>query len=153
MAIFDLIGRLIEKSSSAEIAIDDRHGPKLHARFLTVLLAKHRGDVAAAGHLQTQHPPPQSQNQDSHSTIPGTFSSLAGPSPWPNDLFQSGQLSGGSGVDETLGALLALQSPAYWKDAMLGFSWPESQPAPSEECTPVTNPAARAPLSEVPSDP
>ncbi|OBZ72956.1 Protein priB [Grifola frondosa] len=186
--IFDIIGRLIEKLSSPEIAIDDRHTPKLHARFLAALLAKHRRDVAAAGRLQAQQPPPQSQNQDSHSTVPGTFSSLAGPSagssqhflpsgpasgglqdsidgvnghalapppstlppaesifaqdamyssnPGTTDLFQFDQptTGGAGGFDETLGALLALQSPAYWKDMMMpGFSWPESPPAPSEE--------------------
>ncbi len=32
--IFDLIGTLIQKLSSSSIAIDDRHTPKLYARFL-----------------------------------------------------------------------------------------------------------------------
>ncbi|KAF9467566.1 fungal-specific transcription factor domain-containing protein [Collybia nuda] len=53
--IFDLIGRLIQTLSSPEIAIDDRHTPKLYARFLAGLLSRHRRDGATVGRL---HPPP-----------------------------------------------------------------------------------------------
>ncbi|KZT65531.1 hypothetical protein DAEQUDRAFT_768801 [Daedalea quercina L-15889] len=59
--IFDLIGRLIRTLSSPEIAIDERHTPKLHARFLAGLLAKHRRDIATAGRIQTQQQPPAAQ--------------------------------------------------------------------------------------------
>ncbi|KAI0773153.1 fungal-specific transcription factor domain-containing protein [Trametes elegans] len=40
--IFDLISRLIDKLRSPDIAIDERHTPALHSRFLHGLLRKHR---------------------------------------------------------------------------------------------------------------
>ncbi|KAJ4490612.1 putative fungal-specific transcription factor [Lentinula aciculospora] len=52
--IFNLIGRLIQTLSSPAIAIDDRHTPKLYARFLAGLLSKHRRDGATVGRLQAQ---------------------------------------------------------------------------------------------------
>ncbi|KAH9942813.1 hypothetical protein B0H21DRAFT_695974 [Amylocystis lapponica] len=55
--IFDLIGRLIKILSSPDVAIDERHTPKLHARFLAGLLARHRRDVATSGRIHPQHPP------------------------------------------------------------------------------------------------
>jgi len=58
--VFDLIGRLIQTLSSSEIAIDDRHTPKLYARFLAGLLSRHRRDGATVGRLQPQPPPSQS---------------------------------------------------------------------------------------------
>jgi hypothetical protein len=58
--IFDLIGRLIQTFSSPEIAIDDRHTPKLYARFLAGLLSRNRKDGATVGRLHPQ-PPPQSE--------------------------------------------------------------------------------------------
>ncbi|KAH6903859.1 hypothetical protein BKA70DRAFT_1373739 [Coprinopsis sp. MPI-PUGE-AT-0042] len=56
--IFDLISRLITTLSSTEIAIDDRHTPRLYARFLAGLLFRHRRDGVTVGRLQTQPPPP-----------------------------------------------------------------------------------------------
>ncbi|KAF9267092.1 hypothetical protein L218DRAFT_955568 [Marasmius fiardii PR-910] len=58
--IYQLIGRLIQTLSSPSIAIDDRHTPKLYARFLAGLLSHHRRDGATVGRLQPQ-PPPQHQ--------------------------------------------------------------------------------------------
>jgi len=60
--IFDLIGRLIQTLSSPEIAIDDRHTPKLYARFLAGLLSQHRGDGATVGRLHPQLPPHNNSN-------------------------------------------------------------------------------------------
>ncbi|KAF7361496.1 hypothetical protein MSAN_01183000 [Mycena sanguinolenta] len=54
--VYDLIGRLIQTLSSPEIAIDDRHTPKLYARFLAGLLSRHRRDGATRLHPQ---PPAQ----------------------------------------------------------------------------------------------
>ncbi|KAF8881559.1 hypothetical protein BD779DRAFT_1001973 [Infundibulicybe gibba] len=79
--IFDLIGRLIQTLSSPEIAIDDRHTPKLYARFLAGLLSRYRRDGATVGRLHPQ-PPPTSQAQSpseynqspSSAQSPGTFS-------------------------------------------------------------------------------
>ncbi|KAL0566819.1 hypothetical protein V5O48_015183 [Marasmius crinis-equi] len=58
--IYQLIGRLIQTLSSPNLAIDDRHTPKLYARFLAGLLSHHRRDGATVGRLQPQ-PPPQQQ--------------------------------------------------------------------------------------------
>ena len=41
---FDLIGRLIQTLNSPEVSIDNKHTPKLHAKFLAGLLAKHHQD-------------------------------------------------------------------------------------------------------------
>ncbi|KAF8659280.1 hypothetical protein AX16_001855 [Volvariella volvacea WC 439] len=78
LEIFDLIGRLIQTLSSPEIAIDDRHTPKLYARFLAGLLSRHRKDGATAGRLHTQQPPskppPQSTTHTFSQSIPvGSF--------------------------------------------------------------------------------
>ena len=66
--IFYLIGRLIQTLNSPEIAIDDRHTPRLHARFLAGLLSKHRRDVATTGRLHAQPPPAQSVSDLSNTT-------------------------------------------------------------------------------------
>ncbi|THU98704.1 hypothetical protein K435DRAFT_660495 [Dendrothele bispora CBS 962.96] len=67
--IFDLIGRVIQTLSSSQIAIDDRHTPKLYARFLAALLSRHRRDGGAmVGRLQP-HPPTQ-QHLSSSSSFP-----------------------------------------------------------------------------------
>ncbi|KAG9308027.1 hypothetical protein JVU11DRAFT_12679 [Chiua virens] len=56
--IFDLIGRLI--TTLQEVAIDERHTPRLYARFLESLLMKHRrGGSSIAGRMQPL--PPASQ--------------------------------------------------------------------------------------------
>ncbi|KAJ7208439.1 hypothetical protein B0H12DRAFT_1034254 [Mycena haematopus] len=65
--VYDLIGRLIQTLSSPEIAIDDRHTPKLYARFLAGLLSRHRRDGATIGRLHPQPPAPQSVGGSSSS--------------------------------------------------------------------------------------
>lgn len=55
--ILDLIGRLIQTLGSPKIAIDDRHTPKLYARFLASLLSRHRRDGTGPGRLQANPPP------------------------------------------------------------------------------------------------
>lgn len=73
---FDLIGRLIQTLSSPEIAIDDRHTPKLYARFLAGLLSRHRRDGATVGRLHP-HPPPSSNTPSrdvAHASSASTFS-------------------------------------------------------------------------------
>ncbi|EGO18461.1 hypothetical protein SERLADRAFT_481133 [Serpula lacrymans var. lacrymans S7.9] len=79
--IFDLIARLIHTLSSSEVAIDDRHTPKLYARFLAGLLAKHRKDGAAVvGRLQPLPPQSQTMHRSSASDFQGhgTASSSSG---------------------------------------------------------------------------
>ena len=61
--IFDLISRLIDKLGSAEVAIDERHTPALHSRFLHSLLRKHRRDLAVSSRPSDQQPPSQPQAQ------------------------------------------------------------------------------------------
>jgi len=62
--IFDSIGRLI--TTLQEVAIDERHTPRLYARFLAGLLTKHRrGGSTIAGRLQPH--PPSGQLAQSHS--------------------------------------------------------------------------------------
>ncbi|KAI0922432.1 hypothetical protein AcV7_005968 [Taiwanofungus camphoratus] len=175
--IFDLIRRLIQTLGSPEIAIDDRHTPKLHARFLAGLLARHRRDIATSGRIHPQHPPPsqmplgptssaystqsaptpssssspqqvfppapaQGGFQDDHDMISNQMNvgGMVGEPVYqeeaayaagtgPLETFNFGA-TGGSGFEETLGALMALQSPAYWRDMMMpGYSWPESPEA------------------------
>ncbi|KAF8554878.1 hypothetical protein OG21DRAFT_1012322 [Imleria badia] len=70
--IFDSIGRLI--TTLQEVAIDERHTPRLYARFLAGLLTKHRkGGSTIAGRSQPQ--PPASQL-----TLPSSYGGSRGPS-------------------------------------------------------------------------
>ena len=75
-----MIGRLIQTFSSAEIAIDERHTPKLHARFLTTLLSKHRKDVSSTRQTPQQQQPPQ-PSQPLVVGPSGTHQSSASPDP------------------------------------------------------------------------
>jgi hypothetical protein len=87
-----VIERLINTIGSPQIAIDERHTPKLYSRFLASLLAKHKRDGAALGHMHQegpptqqlptgsstpvyQQPPPQQQQQQppSHTTTSNSF--------------------------------------------------------------------------------
>jgi hypothetical protein len=87
--VFELIGRLIQTLSSPEIAIDDRHTPRLYARFLAGLLLKYRRDGTAGVQAQPQHPPSNSlginvdylgQSQPAGSAHPPSFSAAPPPS-------------------------------------------------------------------------
>ncbi|EJF62017.1 hypothetical protein DICSQDRAFT_169593 [Dichomitus squalens LYAD-421 SS1] len=90
--IFDLISRLIDKLGSPEVAIDERHTPALHSRFLHSLLRKHRRDLAATnrghGANASQGTGALSQAQASQYTTLGgsgaagaSYESIAGSSP------------------------------------------------------------------------
>jgi hypothetical protein len=57
--IYRVIERLINTFGSPQIAIDERHTPKLYSRFLASLLAKHKRDGAAHGRMPQQGPPTQ----------------------------------------------------------------------------------------------
>ncbi|KAF7366045.1 hypothetical protein MVEN_00480700 [Mycena venus] len=80
--VYDLIGRLIQTLSSPEIAIDDRHTPKLYARFLAGLISRHRRDGATVGRLHPQLPAQQGVSGSSssgyghHSRASSTFTML-----------------------------------------------------------------------------
>ncbi|KAI0697213.1 hypothetical protein C8T65DRAFT_710435 [Cerioporus squamosus] len=73
--IFDLITRLIEKLGSPEVAIDERHTPALHSRFLHGLLRKHRRDLAVSARLPDQRPPSQPPAQTATRNAPASANS------------------------------------------------------------------------------
>jgi hypothetical protein len=53
--VYEVIERLIVTIGSPQIAIDERHTPKLYSRFLASILAKHKRDGVA---YRQQQPPP-----------------------------------------------------------------------------------------------
>lgn len=55
--IFDLIGRLIQTLNSPEVSIDNKHTPKLHAKFLAGLLTKRHQDSNKGTPSQEPLPP------------------------------------------------------------------------------------------------
>ncbi|EPS93162.1 hypothetical protein FOMPIDRAFT_63796 [Fomitopsis schrenkii] len=117
--IFDLIHRLIQTLQSPEIAIDERHTPKLHARFLAGLLTKHRRDIATAGRIQTQQQPPaaqvspHSQPTPSGSTHTFSTSTSAGTSPGET-TYSGGDMSYAASGEGQL--LAAPGEPVYQQD-------------------------------------
>jgi len=66
--ILDLISRLIQALSSSKIAIDDKHTPKLYARFLAHLLTRYRKDSPGRRRASTTSkdpgPPPSTAPTD-----------------------------------------------------------------------------------------
>jgi hypothetical protein len=58
--IYRVIERLINTFGSPQIAVDERHTPKLYSRFLARSLAKHKRYGAAHGRIP-QHGPPTQQ--------------------------------------------------------------------------------------------
>jgi hypothetical protein len=68
--IYEVIERLINTIGSPQIAIDERHTPKLYSRFLASLLAKHKRDGAAHGRMPQQGPPTQQQQMPTNSSAP-----------------------------------------------------------------------------------
>ncbi|PBK66480.1 hypothetical protein ARMSODRAFT_1021285 [Armillaria solidipes] len=73
----DLLGILIDKFSSSDIAVDDRHTPKLYARFLATLLSKYRRNIPhekAVGDLQTV----PTKNTDVQTYVAGEMSDDCG---------------------------------------------------------------------------
>jgi hypothetical protein len=65
-----LVGRLIQTLSNPSIAIDDRHTPKVYARFLAGLLSRHRREGVASFGLQINPPPPQPMGGGPPSSAP-----------------------------------------------------------------------------------
>ncbi|KAF9039281.1 fungal-specific transcription factor domain-containing protein [Panaeolus papilionaceus] len=105
--ILDLIGRLISTLSSPKIAIDDRHTPKLYARFLASRLQLHRRDGATVGRLHTNPPPP--------SQVPPTGGASSGPAAGMNAFSISGRPSGGNELSSVPGA--GTMDPVYTTEA------------------------------------
>ncbi|KAI9461861.1 hypothetical protein F5148DRAFT_1214624 [Russula earlei] len=59
LKVYEVIKCLIATIASPQIAIDERHTPKLYSCFLESLLAKHKRDGTAQGRMPQQGPPPQ----------------------------------------------------------------------------------------------
>jgi len=87
--VFELIGRLIQTLSSPKIAIDDRHTPKLYAKFLAGLLSRHRRDGANMGrfhpNLSTQ------QHNNTGNEIPPSSMTTFSVAPQPQKSVQPSQ--------------------------------------------------------------
>ncbi|TCD66046.1 hypothetical protein EIP91_001854 [Steccherinum ochraceum] len=125
--IFDIIGRLIQTFSSEELAIDERHTPKLHARFLTGLLSKHRKDVSAAAKQMQQQQPPQQQSvaggsPPSHSQSSSPDPTYAPPPPPPQQ--QQPPPTGGMGQS---------QQPMYTENNYVYADAPGPDPAQAQQ--------------------
>jgi hypothetical protein len=87
--IFDSIGRLI--TTLQDVAVDERHTPRLYARFLAGLLTKHRkGGGAVAGRLQQIPPTSQVAHQHQHQSYSGQHTSSASRVQYSGMLSQSG---------------------------------------------------------------
>ncbi|KAJ7472029.1 hypothetical protein FB451DRAFT_313024 [Mycena latifolia] len=117
--VFDLIGRLIQTLSSPEIAIDDRHTPKLYARFLAGLLSRHRRDGATVGRLHPQPPAQQSIGSSSSSEYgrqSGTSSTFT-MSPMPGAGAVLGPEHGAQGYGNVFGQADKLATPIYRPEA------------------------------------
>lgn len=69
--IFQLIGKLIQVLASSEVSIDDKHTPKLYARFLAGLLAKHQPGGPSSGRLLPRQPPEGSVPESGDAGGPG----------------------------------------------------------------------------------
>jgi len=85
--IFDLIGRLIQTLNSPDVSIDNKHTPKLHAKFLAGLLTKHHQD-------SNQGPLPQGPLPPSKHSVGGDPTSYEGqpqPSSTSTRYFSQGQ--------------------------------------------------------------
>ena len=109
--IYTLIGKLIQVLASSEVSIDDRHTPKLYARFLAGLLAKHQPGGSSSGRL---HPgrPHEGQTQDpSGAGGQGPMGLGGGPTQGVfhiNTSAQGGSMSphGGMGSQRALGSVM-----------------------------------------------
>ena len=130
--VFQLISRLIRALRSPRIAIDERHTPRLHARFLINLLSRYKRKAAAA--------PEQHQNNNSPSAV--RWPNQSTPPQWtelPEDnrnsnlyytahekeVEQTGDtefadfdFAGMEYEEDVLGALRLLAKPEYWRDMM-----------------------------------
>ncbi|KAL6303631.1 hypothetical protein BKA93DRAFT_853541 [Sparassis latifolia] len=122
--IFDLIEKLIRKLSSREIAIDMRHTPNLHARFLAGLLKKYRRDVAASGRLHPQSPSQGPVAHGSHGvhTTYASQSPSASSSTSSQPTYQTGPAPGAFHATQDIVAnhidpTAMMQSEAMYEDA------------------------------------
>jgi hypothetical protein len=87
--IFDSIGRLI--TTLQDVAIDERHTPRLYARFLASLLTKHRkGGGAVAARSQQLPPPSQTAHQQQPQSYSGQPSSSTSRMQYPGMHSQGG---------------------------------------------------------------
>ncbi|KAM5545448.1 hypothetical protein V8D89_000486 [Ganoderma adspersum] len=124
-AIFDLISRLIDKLGSPDVAIDERHTPALHSRFLHGLLRKHRRDLAVSSRPSDAHgPPSQPQPQASNrGAAPGSANSNTSTTAFQQSQASASQYGGlgsagaGGAPYNNITASIAGSSPAAFSDS------------------------------------
>ncbi|THH27690.1 hypothetical protein EUX98_g6498 [Antrodiella citrinella] len=138
--IFELIEQLIQTFSSIEVATDDKHTPRQHARFLSALLSKYRKGFPP-GTLVPRHAdegPTSSSNVAVGQAPSGPEQTTGGSGPSWQEYQESTtyvpDLPGPSLADfdtqmsfddEFMGALEVFKSPGYWESMMMpGLHWP-----------------------------
>jgi hypothetical protein len=100
--ILELVGRLIQTLSSPDIAIDDRHTPKVYARFLASLLSRHRREGVASFSLQINPPParPVGSGPPSGAAANGFTMSVQPPEAPTSAGYQQPSFGGGYGMQQ-----------------------------------------------------
>ncbi|KAF8522542.1 hypothetical protein JB92DRAFT_2887791 [Gautieria morchelliformis] len=112
--IINLVGRLIDVLQSDKVAIDDRHTPKLYARFLAGLLERHtsshRSSRSSEPLSETDEPTfaitieqPQETLLESHASHPVYHPPIVTP-PSPKNLSAPSIHDGASSVSDTIPA-------------------------------------------------
>jgi len=118
--IYQVIERLISTIGSPQIAIDERHTPKLYSRFLASLLARHKRDGAAQGRMHQQGPPTEQPQTGSSAPV---YQQPEQPQPpqshnGGSNSFASG-VSGGAGAGgPNMGQSVALNSGVTARNEM-----------------------------------
>ena len=92
--IFDLISRLVDRLRSPDIAIDERHTPALHSRFLHGLLRKHRHLAVSSHSSDSQGPSSQPPAQNVHGSSMSSSSSSTSASAFQQQSLGQQQPSG-----------------------------------------------------------
>jgi hypothetical protein len=151
--ILTLVGRFIKVIGSDEIAVDDRHTPKLYSRFLDGLLARHTTQTVdkqqhrAVPKIENSPPeaamtslPDLSMQTAQFARVTEPFNQPVTLSPSTLDDIYSQSNTGGNtitqyGMEDTipnedlLASMQAINNPVWWEHVMMpGFTWPDSAP-------------------------
>ncbi|KAJ7063571.1 hypothetical protein C8F01DRAFT_985730 [Mycena amicta] len=170
--VVGLIDRLIQTLSSSEVAIDDRHTPRLYAHFLAGLLSRRGQDGAPVGRLQPQPPPTQQQTPPTHHFSRFTASTMPRSGAGEHSAQGNGHGFGRVYAPTQLALLpdeqqlfATLKNPGWWDnvsmipghgsvDQPLGLPWPESsRHSPTSDGSDSSSPYhAHQPLRPQPVD-
>jgi len=151
-----LIGKLIQVLASSEVSIDDRHTPKLYARFLASLLSKHQPQGSSSGRLLPRNPPEgqipgsdpsamQGQLASGSGSSTGVFHVTLQPGSSPHRSGSQRPLGHGHGTpmsDETIdsmGSVEATSTPHYEQDSMYAVGTGPLELSSSEALVPFGN--------------